>query len=825
VVVRSSLAGVVGAALLLAAAPAVAAAKPPTPQLIDQAEHGGRLGHARAQLYRAYAIGAPERLPAPYRSNAPWDGTLTLLHLHRDLPKLRPADREKVQAVLRPPASGPSCSSSSGTQTNTLATTHFHITYNSVSAGLTAQDYADSLESSWGTEINSFGWAAPPVYTTNPAPGNRYYVRIDSLGSGLYGYVAPSGTYAGPVGDNPATSWNDVDAYASCMVLNSNYDPSVFPSSAQASLDSTTAHEFNHSIQYGIGGLSGANLPDDVFVEGGATWMEDEAQDSANDNYNYLWPVFADSMGDYDASPYPYWITFRGLTERYGAGVAGGGEQVMQDFWELTSQGPQSNLQAMNTALGARGTTLADAFHAYAIAVKFNHTCSGGWAYPYCFEEAAGYLANAGPTAVAATVASVGGSATSSVEDNYALRWIALPSSASLYDVTVQNTSSGGQLRGTVACVTSTGLVLSTLPGVLAAGQAGTLQAFDPSGCTSRVLVVTNQSQTAPNPTSSTARSFSVSTGTAAPGSHSLSVAKTGTGNGTVTSTPGGINCGNDCSQAYTDGTSVTLTATAAPGSSFTGWSGDCSGSTASCTVSMSDSRAVTATFDLLPVTPTHSLSVAKSGSGSGTVTSTPAGINCGSDCSQNYTDGTSVTLTATPAAGSRFSGWSGACSGSTASCTISMSGSRAVTATFALVTVTSPTEPPPTGGSPTGSTPPPDVLAPAIAFLRLDPTRFRAARSGRAMIASLVGTRVAIRLSEAATVTFRVVRIRPDGSRVRLRGKIVRELAKGTTHLRYRGRINGHRLKPGRYRLVARARDAAGNVSTFRRAKFRILG
>jgi hypothetical protein len=147
------------------------------------------------------------------------------------------------------------------------------------------------------------------------------------------------------------------------------------------------------------------------------------------------------------------------------------------------------------------------------------------------------------------------------------------------------------------------------------------------------------------------------------------------------------------------------------------------------------------------------------------------------------------------------------------------------VTATFALVTVTSPTQPPPAGGSPTGSTPPPDVLAPAIAFLRLDPTRFRAARSGRAMIASLVGTQVAIRLSEAATVTFRVVRIRPDGSRVRLRGKIVRELAKGTTQLRYRGRLNGHRLKPGRYRLVARARDAAGNLSAARRARFRILG
>jgi hypothetical protein len=92
-------------------------------------------------------------------------------------------------------------------------------------------------------------------------------------------------------------------------------------------------------------------------------------------------------------------------------------------------------------------------------------------------------------------------------------------------------------------------------------------------------------------------------------------------------------------------------------------------------------------------------------------------------------------------------------------------------------------------------------------------------------MSAALAGTRVSLRLSEAATVTFRVVRIRRDGTRVRLRGRIVRELAKGTTHLRYRGRLNGHRLKPGRYRLVARARDAAGNVSTFRRAKFRILG
>ena len=47
--------------------------------------------------------------------------------------------------------------------------------------------------------------------------------------------------------------------------------------------------------------------------------------------------------------------------------------------------------------------------------------------------------------------------------------------------------------------------------------------------------------------------------------------------------------------------------------------------------------------------TPTNpTLTVGKSGTGSGTVTSSPAGINCGSDCSEAYASGTSVTLTAT---------------------------------------------------------------------------------------------------------------------------------------------------------------------------------
>lgn len=94
----------------------------------------------------------------------------------------------------------------------------------------------------------------------------------------------------------------------------------------------------------------------------------------------------------------------------------------------------------------------------------------------------------------------------------------------------------------------------------------------------------------------------------------------------------------------------------------------------------------------------TFNLSVAKSGSGTGTVTSSPAGINCGATCSQSFADGTGVTLTATPDAGASFTGWAGACTNPTGTCTVTMDAARSVTAKFAVpptVTGFSPTSGP----------------------------------------------------------------------------------------------------------------------------------
>ena len=86
-------------------------------------------------------------------------------------------------------------------------------------------------------------------------------------------------------------------------------------------------------------------------------------------------------------------------------------------------------------------------------------------------------------------------------------------------------------------------------------------------------------------------------------------------------------------------------------------------------------------TITCAPPVTTYALTISKAGTGSGTVTSSPAGISCGADCSENYNSGTVVNLTATAASGSTFAGWSG-----NADCTdgsVTMSAARSCTATF----------------------------------------------------------------------------------------------------------------------------------------------
>jgi photosystem II stability/assembly factor-like uncharacterized protein len=165
---------------------------------------------------------------------------------------------------------------------------------------------------------------------------------------------------------------------------------------------------------------------------------------------------------------------------------------------------------------------------------------------------------------------------------------------------------------------------------------------------------------------------------------HTLSLQRMGDGDGVVTSSPAGINCGTDCTELFSEGTVVTLSAAPRAGSLFTSWSGcDAVEEDGECSVTMDGVRNVIATFDRQVV----DLTVSTSGFRGGTVTSSPSGIDCGSDCSEWFTMGTVVTLTATPERGA-VTGWNGCDSdsgpGPTSTCTVTMTAGRSVTTTFA---------------------------------------------------------------------------------------------------------------------------------------------
>jgi phospholipase C len=166
------------------------------------------------------------------------------------------------------------------------------------------------------------------------------------------------------------------------------------------------------------------------------------------------------------------------------------------------------------------------------------------------------------------------------------------------------------------------------------------------------------------------------------PVSFQLSVQATGAGGGTISSTPAGITCGQSCSASFASGTQITLTESAAANSTFAGWSGDCSGSKSTCSVTLSASQQVTAGFAAIQNAVVLTVSVA--GTGAGTVASTPSGIGCAPTCSASFTPGTSVTLTETPAANSTFASWAGGgCSGTNSTCGLTLNTSQQVTATF----------------------------------------------------------------------------------------------------------------------------------------------
>lgn len=188
------------------------------------------------------------------------------------------------------------------------------------------------------------------------------------------------------------------------------------------------------------------------------------------------------------------------------------------------------------------------------------------------------------------------------------------------YTVTVKNNGPATPTNAklTLAFPTGTTLSSSTLSqgtcgteiaplicdlGPLASGASATVAlAVNPPTATATVLTTATVSSGAvdPVPANDTATASTTVSGGSVGGSEMINVTTDGNGSGTVTSAPGGISCGFDCSGGFAKDTEVVLTAAPAAGSFFVGWGGACAAflDMAACTVKAGGTLAVTATFD-----------------------------------------------------------------------------------------------------------------------------------------------------------------------------------------------------------------------------------
>ena len=176
--------------------------------------------------------------------------------------------------------------------------------------------------------------------------------------------------------------------------------------------------------------------------------------------------------------------------------------------------------------------------------------------------------------------------------------------------------------------------------------------------------------------------------------SDSVTVTKSGTGGGNVDSSDKLIACGSKCVSPYLNGAAVTLSAKPNSGSTFGGWTGACTGLGGSCTVSAVGHVDVGAIFNTSPTggggggggggtgTTSATLSV-KAAGGKGLIVGNAGGINCGNVCSASLPVGTVVSLTATPQPGFIFVNWSGACTGTSATCSVTVNGAATAQANF----------------------------------------------------------------------------------------------------------------------------------------------
>ncbi len=478
----------------------------------------------------------------------------------------------------------------------------------------------------------ALGYRAAP--TINGAPYDVYLRNLAA--QGIYGMTTSS---------QPAPSPGFANAYASYIEIDKDFLNSIYyPYLPLQSLQVTTAHEYQHAIQYGY------NFYFDIwYAEATATWFEDELYDDVNQLYNYLpgWlyhsTLSLDTAVDYNATTigagYGRWIFNRFLAEQHGAPFVRTAWETLATLDSASGQDiPMAPLleqllsaSPFNTTLGADFLALAKRFYTR------DWTSHGA-------DISKIHLAVPVATYTSYPVSTSSVPAPAVTLPHYSFAYYKFTPVATDYDLSIAVNKSNG-ISATV--FRKSNGIINEIP-ANPDGATFTVTGFGSLNPASDEIVLLLVNTTA---TDGLGANFNANL-------FSLVVAGScGPANGTTINT------------IPTSGLCTAGTPSEVSGTGPWQWSclGINGGTTDSCSASIQS----------------YALSITIDGTGEGAITSDPAAITCTSGlCQASFNYGTTVNLLQVPNAVSTFTAWSGACTGS-GSCTITVDGPKSATATF----------------------------------------------------------------------------------------------------------------------------------------------
>ena len=339
--------------------------------VIDQAYKKGEINFDTQMLYYAYAIMAPQKLPAEYQ---PYVGTLKcgdslLMRIRNNRDRISAGIYAKIQSLFARPGSVAG-SIHSGTYP-------FWVHYTNAGWASQASAGVGYCDTSWTTEVLNQGFDAPPP-DLNMGLDSDYDFYLDgNMPPGAMGVTYPENLYT-------PTPRFDMTSY----IL-------VAPNMTVPQTEATFCHEFNHGLQFGI------DATQQALMECGATYSEEVVFDDANDCYGYLSSFqgtpHVNVLSNSGLFPYGAFLFYVFLEDRYFGSPNWYATAYMNSTNDTFTNEPDI-FDSLTTQLQSQGATFQEMLHEFSIWRLFTGIYADSYHFNETYPATPGFVGNYVPS-------------------------------------------------------------------------------------------------------------------------------------------------------------------------------------------------------------------------------------------------------------------------------------------------------------------------------------------------------------------------------------------------------------------------------------------